>query len=206
MPPKGRMEALVDGIFSVAMTLLVLDIKLPDGTRFASNADLIAHFASVASALMVYVVSFVVLAMFWVAHHYQFRYVKHLDRSLLWINFAFLLLTTTVPFGTNLVGTHGDLSFAVSIYAFNLFLTGIVLLLHNERMLSERELTTEDFTTAIGTAVRRRLGTMCAVALLAMCAAQISPRLGMHCFWLLALIHFIPHGIAHSDAGHKESP
>jgi uncharacterized membrane protein len=165
MPPKGRVEALVDGIFSVAMTLLVLDIKLPDGVRLPSNADLIRHFMSVAAAFAVYVVSFLVLAMFWVAHHYQFRYVKRLDRRLLWINIGFLLLTTTVPFTANLVAKHGDLSFAVSVYAANLLLLAVALLLHDRRLLAERELATEEFTTAIGMGIRARLRSMCLVAI-----------------------------------------
>ncbi len=78
MPRKERVEALSDGIFSVAMTLLVLDIKLPEGVRFASNADAVRHFASVGEAIGTYVVSFFVLAMFWVGHNYQFRYVERL--------------------------------------------------------------------------------------------------------------------------------
>jgi uncharacterized membrane protein len=199
MPPKGRVEALVDGIFSVAMTLLVLDIKLPDGVQFAANAELIAHFLSVAAAFAIYVISFLVLAMFWVAHHYQFRYVKRLDRGLLWINFGFLLLTTTVPFTTNLVATHGDLSFAVSVYAANLLLLSIALMLHNQKLLAARELATDEYTSAIGTGIRARLGLVCLVAVLAICGAQISPRLGLSLFWLLALLHFVPHGIERGD-------
>jgi uncharacterized membrane protein len=70
MPPKARLEALVDGIFAVAMTLLVLDIKVPDGSTFGSNSEMLRHFASVAEAFAIYVVSFCVLAIFWVTHHY----------------------------------------------------------------------------------------------------------------------------------------
>lgn len=198
------MEALVDGIFSVAMTLLVLDIKLPEGVRLPSNAELIRHFTSVAAAFAVYVVSFFVLAMFWVAHHYQFRYVKRLDRRLLWINVGFLLLTTTVPFTTSLVATHGDLSFAVSVYAANLLLLAVALLLHARRLLAERELATDEFTTAIGIEICARLRLMCLVAVLAIGAAQISPRLGLSLFWLLALLHFIPHSIDRGDGNQKE--
>jgi uncharacterized membrane protein len=204
MPPKGRLEALVDGIFSVAMTLLVLDIKLPDGVKFSSNGEMLGHFRSVASAFAVYLVSFFVLAMYWVAHHYQFRYVKRLDRGLLWINFGFLLLTTTVPFATNLVATHGDLSFAVSIYAANLLLLGAALLLHNRRLLLRRELATDEFTTAIGVETRSRLRLVCLVPVLAMCAAQLSPRLGLALFWLLALLHFVPRGIDRTNEHQRD--
>ena len=204
MPSKNRVEALVDGIFSVAMTLLVLDIKLPEDVRLATNDELIRHFASVGASFAVYLISFFVLAMFWVGHHYQFRYVKRLDRGLLWINFGFLLLTTLVPFSTNLVATHGNLSFAVSVYAANLFLLGAAMLLHDQVLLSRRELTTEEFTTAVGTEIRARLALICLVPLLAICAAQLSPSLGISMFWLLALLHFVPHGIKPAQESERD--
>jgi uncharacterized membrane protein len=205
MPSKNRVEALVDGIFSVAMTLLVLDIKLPEGVQLATNDELIRHFASVGASFAVYLISFFVLAMFWVGHHYQFRYVRRLDRGLLWINFGFLLLTTLVPFSTNLVATHGNLSFAVTVYAANLFLLGAALLLHGQVLLSRREVATEEFTTAIGTEIRARLALICVVPLLAICAAQLSPRLGISMFWLLALLHFIPRAIKPAEARQRNA-
>ena len=56
-----------------------------------------------------YAISFIVLAIFWIAHHILFHYVRHVDRRLLWINMAFLLLVTFVPFSTDLLGDHGHL-------------------------------------------------------------------------------------------------
>jgi uncharacterized membrane protein len=60
VPTKARLEALVDGIFAVAMTLLVLDIRLPEGVRLGSNAQLLDHLGSIVQAFWVYVLSFAV--------------------------------------------------------------------------------------------------------------------------------------------------
>ena len=195
MPAKSRVEALSDGIFSVAMTLLVLDIKLPDGLQFASNAEMLKHFASVGEAFGTYVVSFLVLAMFWIAQNYQFRYVKVLDRTLLWTNIAFLLLTTTVPFTTNLIATHGNLSLPVVLYAANLLLLGVTLLLHQRRLATQPGLATEALTPRISAAIDGRLRLLCAVPVLAMVVAQVSPPWALRMIYLLAALHFVPHTV-----------
>ena len=192
MTSKARVEALVDGIFAVSMTLLVLDIKLPDGARLESNADLISHFASISQLLEVYVLSFVVLAMFWVAHGFQFHFVEKLDKPLLWINFGFLLLTTTVPFTTNVVSTHGKLSVAVTIYAGNLLLLAAALFLHLHRLRQHPQLATKELTPALGKSIQWRLTVICATAVIAAALAQITPTWGLRSLYLLALLHFSP--------------
>ena len=192
MTSKARVEALVDGIFAVSMTLLVLDLKLPEGVRLESNADLIGQFASISQLLEVYVLSFVVLAMFWVAHGFQFHFVEKLDKPLLWINFGFLLLTTTVPFTTNVVSTHGKLSVAVTIYAGNLLLLAGALFLHLHRLRHQPQLATKELTHALGKSIRWRLTMICATSVFAAALAQITPTWGIRSLYVLALLHFSP--------------
>jgi uncharacterized membrane protein len=175
------------------MTLLVLDIKLPDGVRFSSNQDAFTHFASVGEAIGTYVVSFFVLAMFWVGHNYQFRYVERLDRAQLWINFLFLLMTTTIPFTTNLVANHSDLSFIASLYAANILLLSGLLLLHAWRLRKHRDLASREFTDAVADGALSRVGLICGVAVIAIVVAQFSPQWGIRMFLLLAALHFVPH-------------
>jgi len=192
MPKKPRVEALIDGIFAVSMTLLVLDIRIPDGVRLDSNADLSGHLAALGQAFEVYVFSFVVLAMFWVAHGIQFRFVARLDKPLLWVNFGFLLLTTTVPFTTNLLSGHGRLSAAVTLFAANLLLLDAGLLLHIHRLRSKPGLATPALTPMLGRSIELRLLAICAVPLIAAAVAQVAPEWGMRCLYLMALAHFSP--------------
>jgi len=195
-----RIEALVDGIFAVSMTLLVLDIRLPEAARFATNADLVVHLSAIASALGTYALSFIVLAMYWAAHSDQFRYVEQIDGGLFWLNIGFLLLTTTVPFTTNLVSTHPELSLPVTIYAGNLLLLTVVLMLHAHRLRSTPGLAKSAFSQVYAAAsVGRRL-LVCAVPVAAMVVAQFSPEWGMRLIILLAVIHFIPRGGARGEA------
>lgn len=192
MTTKARVEALVDGIFAVSMTLLVLDIKLPDGARIDSNADLIRQFAATGQLLEVYVLSFAVLAMFWVAHSYQFQLVERVDKPLLWMNFAFLLLTTTVPFTTNVVSAHGKLSLAVTVYAANLLLLAAALFLHLQRLRRHPQLATKTLTPELGRSIQQRLTIICAVTLSAAALAQFTPTWGLRALYVLALLHFSP--------------
>jgi uncharacterized membrane protein len=192
LPSKNRVEALVDGIFSVAMTLLVLDIKLPEGLQLSSNEDMLRHFASIEFSFGIYVASFCVLAMFWIAHHFQFKYVARVDTKLLWINLIFLLLTTLVPFSTNLIATHGTLQVSVILYGANILLLFAMLVLHLRRMRRHGELTTAEFTPPVYAAMSSRLRSFFVIPVVAMIVALYSPTWGVRVFYVLAVMHFIP--------------
>jgi len=200
------MEALVDGIFAVSMTLLVLDIRLPEAARFSSNAELLVHLAAIASALGTYAVSFIVLAMFWAVHSFQFRYVEEIDGGLFWLNIVFLLLTTTVPFTTNLVSTHPELSLPVTIYAVNLLLLTVVLLLHAHRLRTSRGLAAAGFAQVRAAGSVARLVVLCAVPVAAIVIAQFSPQWGMRVIFLLAVLHFMPRDGAPHEAPSPRHP
>ena len=124
---KNRIEALADGIFAVAMTLLVLDIKSPQNRAFETTGDLVDHLVALEHSFAMYAISFLVLAIFWIAHHVLFHFVRHVDRRLLWLNISFLLLVTFVPFSTDLLGDHGHLTLPVVVYGMNLLALGALL-------------------------------------------------------------------------------
>ena len=78
---KNRLEALIDGIFAVALTLLVLDIRLPDNIVVASNEDLWTRLLGLERHFVIYVISFVVIGMYWINHHIQFHFVSRTNRA-----------------------------------------------------------------------------------------------------------------------------
>lgn len=159
---------------------------------------MLRYFSSVATAFEVYVVSFCVLGMFWVGHHYQFRYVKQMDRSLLWINLVFLLFITLIPFTTSLIAASSALELPVMLYAGNQLALYVMLGLHLRRLRLRPELATAEFTPEIGAAIARRLGAVSILPVLAMATSLVSPQWGLRVFYLLALLHFAPHGSVRS--------
>ncbi|MCI4319394.1 MAG: TMEM175 family protein [Thermoplasmata archaeon] len=124
----GRIQSLSDGIFGVAMTLMVLNLVVPQaGASASSENDLIGRLASLWSAFAVYALSFVIAGFYWVGQHSQFHYIQVSDRSLLWINLVFLMTIVLIPFSTTLVARYPRDPLAALIYGANLAGTGILL-------------------------------------------------------------------------------
>ncbi|MBS0322016.1 MAG: DUF1211 domain-containing protein [Proteobacteria bacterium] len=192
-PSKERMAALVDGIFAVAMTLLVIDLKLPDGLRLDSDRALLDYFSEASGSFTAYVLSFLVTALLWIGHNYQFRYLERLDRRLLWINILFLLLITLVPFGTNLIASHPHLPVAAGIYAAMMALLNIALLAHARAMGASPELHSKEWTPLLARQVQRRLAVICTIPLAALAVAPFSSVWSVRLFYALAALHFAPH-------------
>lgn len=112
--PKARLEALTDGIFAVTMTLLVLDLRLPE-----HPGGLAQTLAGLLPRVDDYAISFAVLCVFWIAHVALLARVRAADRRFLWLNLAFLLFTTFVPPLTAFVDRSGGNAAAV-LYGANL--------------------------------------------------------------------------------------
>ena len=189
---KNRIEALTDAIFAVAMTLLVLDIKPPGELRFESSAALIEHLATLRHSFVMYVISFFVLAIFWLGHHLQFHFVRHADRTLLWINLAFLLLAGVVPFCTDLVGDHEHLQFPVLLYAANLLALSLLLLLQLRHLVANPGLTDGELTGEAVAHLRRQVALFVLVPLASVAVSFYSPLLGMYLYVVLLVNAFVP--------------
>ncbi|HET9339703.1 MAG TPA: TMEM175 family protein [Casimicrobiaceae bacterium] len=116
--PRARLEALTDGIFAVTMTLLVLDLKFPPDAL--DGASTWGALSAIANRLDDYVISFVALCVFWLAHLRLLRRLRDPDATFVWLNLAFLLLTTLVPTLTALVGDHPAHPRAAVFYGANL--------------------------------------------------------------------------------------
>src|SRR5712691_5328343 len=111
MPP-GRLLTLADGIFAIAMTLLVLDLRLPDG----SNADLATQLVGLRSAFLTFVISFVVLGVFWFAHHQTFHFLVRVNRTLVWLSVLFFMGVALIPFVASVLGASPTDPIALTLY------------------------------------------------------------------------------------------
>jgi uncharacterized membrane protein len=118
---RGRLEALTDGVFAFAMTLLVLNLELPDDFDPATGGELLAAFGELRSGLFSYVISFVVLALFWHGQATSRSGPEAAGGAHFWAVLALLFFTTVMPFSTQIVGRYG-LPPAVWLYAANMVL------------------------------------------------------------------------------------
>jgi len=110
----GRILALSDGVFAFALTLLVIAITVPATT---GNADLPKALLDLWPRYLAYLLSFVVIARFWVTHHQAFRLIARYDTVLIWLNLLLLMFVAFLPFATAVLGKHVRSPAAAVLYA-----------------------------------------------------------------------------------------
>ena len=114
-----RLAALSDGIFAFAMTLLILDLKVPESS-FATDGDLQAALLHLFPRFVTFLMSFMTLGIFWVGQQTQLNHLKRSDRDYTWISMGFLIGVVMVPFSTSLLASHIGLRTAMLIYWSNI--------------------------------------------------------------------------------------
>jgi uncharacterized membrane protein len=97
----GRLTFLIDGVFAVSITLLVLDLKLPEG-----NGDLVSSLRQMLPAFLVYLIDFASIAGYWTIHNGNFHYISHGDGRLVVLSLFNLLFITLFPLAASIVGAH----------------------------------------------------------------------------------------------------
>jgi uncharacterized membrane protein len=123
----SRLLALSDGVFAIAMTLLVLDLPVPQ-LPHPSNLDLLHALRGVVPNALAFAISFVLVGTYWVGHRNLLRGLARTDGALVWLNLFLLLLVCVVPFTAGLISHYGDLATAVIVYAANLGLLSLLTL------------------------------------------------------------------------------
>jgi len=187
---KNRLEALIDGIYAVALTLLVLDIKLPEGQAFLTNDALWERLLELERHFAIYVISFVVIGMYWISHHIQFHFIRYTDRRLIWLNMFYLLMISFVPFATDLMGDHKDLVLPCEIYGLTLLLLSGLSFLHLDYLSRHTYLATHELTPEVVTLIKRRILLFTIIPLTSMVMAFYSTHVAVYSYLLLVLAHF----------------
>ncbi len=187
--PKARVDALSDGIFAFAMTLLVLDIRVPDDLPLTSSAELAAHLVSLSHQMLTYVISFFVLGAFWRSGIEIRPSSETVDRHTVRLALLFLFFLTTVPFSSGLVGRYGELAPAVLVYAGNMTMLAALT-------IAIRYLDVEPHRRALKSAAGGVLPLFIATAALSGLVSLVHPGLAMYAYLLnvLARLPFWPRG------------
>jgi uncharacterized membrane protein len=118
----NRLEFLTDGVFAIVMTLLVLEISIPEIAQPSLQAELPRRLLELWPKLFSYVLSFLVLGILWTLHHRSFHSIKRSDNALIWLNIIFLMFVALIPFSTSLLGNYGTEQLSIVIYSANALL------------------------------------------------------------------------------------
>lgn len=123
----ARLVAFSDGIFAIAITLLVFNLKIPQlpagsqGRLFQVMVGMIPHF-------LTYIMSFLLIGVFWFIHHHMFCHIHRVDNAFIWLNVAYLLGISFLPFPSALLGAYPDEIFSLIFYICSLSYVGCMLL------------------------------------------------------------------------------
>ncbi len=153
--PPLRLQALVDGVFAIAMTLLVFNIHVPEISPNASALGLLFQLSGTWTSIFSFIVSFIILGTFWVGHHTEFHYIKKLDHELIWYNIVYLLLVSFLPFTAALLGKYTHNATALVMYGLHLILMVFIHYLMWQHAISHKNLIIEDIDPRIHRLVDR---------------------------------------------------
>lgn len=189
----ARIETLADGVFAIAMTLLAFDLTVPEITQAADVPRLLPGMIwNLLPRFALYAISFVVLGVYWVAHHAQFRVIDAADRPFLWINILFVMLIAFVPFATSLMARYPDAPIAVQVYGLVLILIGGAAYLHWWYATKGHRLIPPSTSDAFVKQIQRRIliaPTVCTVAIL---VAFVDPIVSILLYALLVVFYMAP--------------
>ncbi|MEA2327695.1 MAG: potassium channel family protein [Thermoanaerobaculia bacterium] len=115
---KGRLEAFSDGVIAVLITIMVLELKIPHGDDLAALRPIMPIF-------LIYVLSFIVLGIYWNNHHHMFQVTHHISGNVLWANLHLLFWLSLIPFTTGWMGENHFAALPTAVYGAVLFFAGV---------------------------------------------------------------------------------
>jgi uncharacterized membrane protein len=129
---KGRLEAFSDGVFAIVITLLILDVRVPD----VPITQLWPTLLSLWPRILAHVMTFLMIGMYWVFHHHGLHRAARTDGVFVWLNLVFLLFISFLPFPTSMLGRYPGEQLPVMLYGLNLIAanaTGFLMVVHADR-------------------------------------------------------------------------
>lgn len=200
----GRIQSLSDGVFAIAMTLLVLDLKLPPLDASADPGVLTAALTEQTPRFISWILSFAILCRLWITHHALLRDGKTRSRTFLAWNLVFLGAIAFIPFPTSLLSEHHDQALSVVLFSANFTVAGLALVamaVAHRRQLESAGTAAEEFVVTGAAAVV--LGTALGACLLAL----VHPWLGVLVWGLYPFVSLLgrpakpPKGSSAGDGG-----
>lgn len=127
-----RVEALSDGVFAIAMTILVLDLVDQNATKNISEKELLTALTTLLPKFLSFFLSFLTLGIFWIGQMTQFDFINKYNRKLTWFTVMFLMFVSILPFTTTILSNHFNNKVSILLYWINILLIGIISWLHWE--------------------------------------------------------------------------
>jgi uncharacterized membrane protein len=191
LPGTGRLEAFSDGVFAIAITLLVLEIKVPEDTQ-----HLAARLLDLWPSYLAYIVSFLLIGLVWANHHVMFEHIRHADRLLLFLNTLLLMNVASLPFVAAVLAAAlrngSGQSTAVVLYGATLAVGGIFFNAVWEHARRGHRLLGPGIDRAGAAAISRRFVLGPVLYALGTAVGAAVPALGVAIYAALILFYWLP--------------
>jgi uncharacterized membrane protein len=183
-----RIETLEDGVFAIVMTLLIFDLRLPDAQ---GQQSLWQSLVKLLPNIIGFFISFLVLGVYWFGHRAMFHYIKHADHNMHWLNIIFLAFVALVPVSTAILAKHLSDHLAITLYALNLIIIGIMFYLHWRYAIKAKLLQDDIPAFVIRYAKQRSLfAPICYLAAIALSFIHVNISLIM--FAIVPMLYILP--------------
>ncbi len=179
----ARLEAFSDGVIAIIITIMVLELKVPAGREPAALLGLWP-------VLLSYLLSFLVIAIYWVNHHGLFQRCRAVNNAVLWTNMTFLFFISLIPFATAYMGENRFTPFATALYGASLLLAAASFV--PMRLAVERELVHEPGYHQVGRRAAMKNAISIALYAASVPLAFVHPAITLVLCFVVAAIYFLP--------------
>lgn len=181
---------MVDGIFAIAMTILVLGITPPKPGISQAQTVLVGQIVDILPEIFIFIISFLILAGFWLSHHRQFHFVRDIDSRLLWINIILLIAIVFIPFSTDVAGDYPGILIAVLFFHINIIIIGLIFAYHARYILQTRKLCDPNFDQKFLQGQFHRSVLIPVIAFIAIIIALVNPSVSLLVYLAIPVARF----------------
>ncbi|MCB0538475.1 MAG: DUF1211 domain-containing protein [Bacteroidetes bacterium] len=178
----NRLEAFSDGVLAIIITIMVLEMKAPEGASWAELKQVLPKFVS-------YVLSFIYIGIYWNNHHHLFQAIEKVNGKLLWANLFLLFTLSLIPFTTAWMGENAFKNNPVVVYGINLLACAIAFVIL-EKTAIQYEGETSKLKIALGNKSKEIISAI--TYLLGTTLSFFEPIIGLLCYVAVAILWLIP--------------
>ncbi len=185
---KHRLELFSDAVFAIIITLLVIEMKVPEGANILTNSDLVHSLSEMTNLLYSYFLSAAVVSSIWIGHHFIFQFhIKNIDRWVIQINTLMLVLLAIMPFSAALLGRYPNFPISLELYGINILSVYLVNLILVEYIWRSDNIENGDVPSRIRKQGKVRIYTSIICTILGLVCSLFSSQLAI-LFYVIPLI------------------
>lgn len=189
----NRIEAFSDGVFAIAITILVLTISIPNlSKQQVAQGQLLPTLIALWPKILSYIISFAIVGIFWIGHHIMFHYVKKTDRRLLWLNNIFLMIVSFIPVPAAILGLYPKNQVAIIAYGATLIAAGLVFYSMWRHAVTDFRLTHDHLDTKLAHKAGQLILFGPLMYFVAIFTSFWSPYLSLFLYFIVPLFYILP--------------